>query len=60
MYLGKVKKLRGHSKCFKGITRTNMVGGAESVVQNLIKFYQMLNSRFIRRYGKSFQAGSYK
>ena len=30
MYLGKVKKLRGHSKCFKGVTRKNMVGGAES------------------------------
>ena len=30
MYLGKVKKLRGNSKCFKGVTRKNMVGGAES------------------------------
>ena len=27
MYLGKVKKLQGHSKCFKGVTRKNMVGG---------------------------------
>ena len=31
MYLGKVRKLLGHYKCFKGVTRKYMVGGgAES------------------------------
>ena len=30
MYLGKVKKLWGQSRCFKQVTRKNIVRGAES------------------------------